>query len=34
VQIGDDKQTCERVLATELEALKLYKEVLLVQVAH
>ena len=34
MQVGDDYASCCKMLASELETLKLYKEVLLVQVAH
>ena len=34
MQVGDDYASCRKMLASELETLKLYKEVLLVQVAH
>ena len=34
MQVGDDYASCRKVLVSELETLKLYKEVLLVQVAH
>ena len=34
MHVGDDYASCRKMLASELETLKLYKEVLLVQVAH